>query len=57
MEKKQGGICPKCSKPVTAKEGVGHHNDRHADGGKTDDKNGILLHPQCHGDVHACTSQ
>ena len=48
----QGGKCAQCGEPKTVDETNGHHVDRHADGGKTDDKNHAELCKDCHDKLH-----
>ncbi len=50
---KQCGLCGKCGKKVKKGQGRGHHKKRHADGGKTDDKNHVVVCDPCHKDIHS----
>ncbi|HEV2889971.1 MAG TPA: LamG-like jellyroll fold domain-containing protein [Frankiaceae bacterium] len=50
---KQGGVCAICREPIDdLADARGHHIDRHADGGLTDDGNLAVLCPECHADIH-----
>jgi 5-methylcytosine-specific restriction endonuclease McrA len=48
----QGGKCAQCGEAKTADEVEGHHIERHADGGQTDDPNHAALCNPCHIDIH-----
>ena len=48
----QGGTCAGCAKPISTSEGRGHHVQRHADGGKTNQPNLKVLCEECHKDIH-----
>ena len=50
--KQGGGNCEGCSNPLSLEDAKGHHKDRHADGGKTDDKNLSVLCETCHKEIH-----
>jgi RHS repeat-associated protein len=50
---KQGGKCANCGEPVKPGEGIGHHVERHADGGKTDSANVPVVCKDCHKDLHS----
>jgi RHS repeat-associated protein len=53
MLKKQGGTCAECGETKKLEEVQGHHKDtRHADGGKTDEKNGAAVCKDCHIILH-----
>jgi RHS repeat-associated protein len=49
----QGGKCANCEKPVKDGDGIGHHVDRHADGGKTDSNNVPVVCKDCHKELHS----
>ena len=52
--KKQGGICPRCDQPITENTGWdNHHIVQKARGGSNGTENRILVHPNCHKQVHA----
>ncbi len=52
--KEQGGICPVCTKPITHVTGWhNHHIVYKALGGSDSAENRILIHPNCHKQVHA----
>ena len=52
--KKQEGICPMCDQPITENTGWDNHHIVHtAKGGSNDTENRILVHPNCHKQVHA----
>lgn len=54
MRANQGGECTgDCGSSLKEGEGVGHHNERHSDGGRTSTDNGSLLCPTCHAKVHS----
>ena len=44
----QGGNCAQCGKPIPPGQARGHHIKRHADGGKTNDKNHAVVCNDCH---------
>jgi RHS repeat-associated protein len=49
----QKGRCANCGKKLKPGEGIGHHIQRHADGGKTDDPNHAVVCTDCHvNDLH-----
>lgn len=48
----RGGKCERCDEPISIDEAKGHHKQRHADGGKTDDDNLSILCPDCHKEIH-----
>jgi len=50
---KQDGKCANCGEPVKPGEGIGHHVERHADGGKTDSTNVPVVCKDCHKDLHS----
>jgi RHS repeat-associated protein len=47
-----GGVCDDCRNPLPAPKAKGHHNQRHADGGRTSDANLRVLCADCHGKRH-----
>jgi len=47
----QEGKCASCEKEIAIDEARGHHRERHADGGKTDDANHDILCEDCHKDI------
>jgi len=47
---KQGGKCAQCGEEIDS--GKGHHVDRHADGGATNDSNHAVVCEDCHKDLH-----
>jgi RNA-directed DNA polymerase len=50
----QDGICPLCSQKITKESGWHiHHLIRRVDGGKDTMDNLVLLHPNCHDQVHS----
>ncbi len=49
---KQGGECAGCGKKIGTAEAVGHHTQRHADGGKTNSENLTVVCNPCHKEVH-----
>jgi RNA-directed DNA polymerase len=50
----QDGICPVCSQKITKMSGWNiHHIIRRTDGGKETMNNLVLLHPNCHRQVHS----
>jgi RNA-directed DNA polymerase len=50
----QEGICPICSERITKNTGWNiHHIQRRTDGGKETLENLVLLHPNCHNQVHS----
>jgi len=51
---KQGGICPNCNQPLTETTGWHNHHIVHkAKGGSNGAENRVLVHPNCHRQVHA----
>jgi RHS repeat-associated protein len=48
----QNGKCAQCGDPKTVNETQGHHKQRHADGGKTSDKNHAVVCTNCHKKLH-----
>jgi RNA-directed DNA polymerase len=51
--KQQQGICPVCQEKITEITGWhSHHIIRRVDGGKNSAENLVLLHPNCHRQVH-----
>ena len=49
----QEGICPICQQKITKESGWNiHHIQRRTDGGKETMDNLVLLHPNCHNQVH-----
>jgi RNA-directed DNA polymerase len=52
--KAQEGICPVCEQRITHITGWHqHHLVRRVDGGSDQDENLMLLHPNCHRQVHS----
>jgi RNA-directed DNA polymerase len=52
--KEQGGICPICSQPITQVTGWHNHHIVYKMLGGTDNaENRVLIHPNCHRQVHA----
>jgi len=52
--KKQEGICPNCNQPITMETGWHNHHIVHkAKGGSNGMENRVLVHPNCHRQVHA----
>lgn len=52
--KEQNGICPVCSQKITKLTGWhSHHIIWRTNGGKDSAENRILLHPNCHSQVHS----
>ena len=52
--KRQKGICPKCQEPITKETGWhNHHVVEKAKGGGNGEENRVLVHPNCHRQVHA----
>lgn len=50
----QGGCCPRCHQKITKDMGWHcHHKVRRVDGGKDGITNLVLLHPNCHRQVHS----
>lgn len=50
----QEGICPGCSQKITQQSGWNlHHIERRVDGGSDRIENLVLLHPNCHRQVHS----
>jgi RHS repeat-associated protein len=49
----QGGTCRQCGEPKTPDEVEGHHIERHADGGPTNDDNHAAVCEDCHKDLHS----
>lgn len=49
---RQGGRCEQCGEPRTVEETVGHHRDRHSDGGPTTRENLAVMCPECHDNLH-----
>lgn len=49
---KQGGNCADCGKPKTPNQVVGHHKQRHADGGGTTSDNHAAVCTECHKKLH-----
>jgi RNA-directed DNA polymerase len=51
---KQEGICPNCDQPITIETGWHNHHIVHkAKGGSNGIENRVLVHPNCHRQVHA----
>lgn len=48
----QNGKCAQCGKDKTVDETNGHHVDRHADGGQTNDANHAEVCKDCHKELH-----
>ena len=52
--KSQGGICPRCSQPITKDSGWNkHYIIPKVDGGGVEQKNLVMVHPNCHRQIHA----
>ena len=52
--KEQEGICPNCNQPITESTGWHNHHIVHkAKGGSNGTENRVLVHPNCHRQVHA----
>jgi RNA-directed DNA polymerase len=52
--KSQGGICPRCSQPITKDSGWNkHYIIPKVDGGGDEQKNLVMVHPNCHRQIHA----
>jgi RNA-directed DNA polymerase len=52
--KEQGGICPVCNQPITHVTGWHNHHIVYKTLGGTDNaENRVLIHPNCHKQVHA----
>ncbi|HEY6072465.1 MAG TPA: group II intron reverse transcriptase/maturase [Anaerolineales bacterium] len=52
--KEQGGICPVCNQPITQITGWHNHHIVYKTLGGTDNaENRVLIHPNCHKQVHA----
>jgi RNA-directed DNA polymerase len=52
--KEQEGICPICNRPITKETGWDNHHMLHkAKGGNNKTENHVLVHPNCHRQVHA----
>jgi RNA-directed DNA polymerase len=52
--KEQGGICPVCNQPITQVTGWhNHHIVYKTLGGADNTENRVLIHPNCHRQVHA----
>ena len=52
--KEQEGICPLCDQPITMDTGWHEHHIVHkANGGSNKAENRVLVHPNCHRQVHA----
>jgi RNA-directed DNA polymerase len=50
----QNGLCPNCNQPITTITGWhSHHLIWKSNGGSDDDENRLLLHPNCHMQVHS----
>lgn len=51
--KEQSGICPLCNQKITKLTGWhNHHKVWRSHGGKDGAENRVLLHPNCHNQVH-----
>ncbi|MFT8077327.1 HNH endonuclease, partial [Salmonella enterica subsp. enterica serovar Typhimurium] len=51
---RQKGVCALCGHPVTKETGWhDHHVIRRVDGGPDTLQNRVLLHPNCHAQVHS----
>lgn len=49
----QDGICPVCHQKITTRTGWhSHHIVRRSDGGSDNTENRVLLHPNCHNQIH-----
>ena len=52
--KQQQGLCPNCNQKITELSGWhSHHLVRRSNGGSDSTANLILLHPNCHNQVHS----
>jgi RNA-directed DNA polymerase len=52
--KEQGGLCPVCAQPITKMTGWHNHHIVYKTLGGTDKAdNRVLIHPNCHRQVHA----
>jgi hypothetical protein len=52
--KEQNGLCPVCQQKMTKRTGWNnHHLIRRGDGGTGRQENRVLLHPNCHRQVHS----
>ena len=52
--KEQEGICPHCNQPITKETGWHNHHVVHkATGGSNSTENRVLVHPNCHNQIHA----
>ena len=50
----QNGLCPVCQQKITKITGWhSHHIIWRVNGGKDDNSNRVLLHPNCHRQVHS----
>lgn len=47
------GKCHKCGGDVLWKDADIHHKEQHSEGGPTTLRNGVLIHRECHRDLHA----
>ena len=52
--KEQGGICPVCNQKITTATGWhNHHIVWRTHGGKDTIENRVLVHPNCHQQIHS----
>ena len=52
--KRQGSLCPRCKQPITQETGWNiHHVVKKVLGGKDELSNLMLLHPNCHRQLHS----
>jgi RNA-directed DNA polymerase len=52
--RQQDGLCPVCNQKITKLTGWhSHHIIRRSDGGSDGAQNRVLLHPECHRQVHS----
>ncbi len=49
----QSGKCRGCGENIDESEAKGHHIERHADGGRTEQENHAVLCDECHVEVHS----
>jgi len=54
LYQRQGGLCPQCKQPITRETGWhDHHIIYRSQGGSDNLDNRVLLHPDCHRQLHA----
>ena len=54
LRREQGGLCPVCDQKITKITGWhSHHMIWRVNGGKDGNSNRVLLHPNCHRQVHS----